>query len=95
MWATCALQSGVGARRAAVGIAFAQHGVHGAAQHFAVALFYFLVGGRHGSFRVIRDIAALGLQFFDGRFELGHGSADVGQLDDIGFGIMGKLAQFG
>jgi hypothetical protein len=84
-----------GARRAAVGVAFAQHRVDGGAQALAVAGLerLFFVGGR--VFRVVRDLVALFLQFLDAGLQLRDGSRDVGQLDDIGVRLEGLLAQFG
>ena len=38
---------------------------------------------------------AVCLQFGDTRFELGDGSGDVGQFDDVGFRLVDQLAQFG
>ena len=80
---------------AAVGVALAQHRVHGRAQTLVVAGAdgLFLVGlGRLGE---IGDGVALVLQLLDGGLELGHGSRDIGQLDDVGVGLQRLLAQLG
>ena len=79
-----------GLGRAAVRVAFAQHRIHRAAQNLAVALLdrLLLVGLRVR--RIVRNRVALLLQFLDGGRELGHRSADVGQLDDVG---LGQLSQ--
>ena len=45
--------------------------------------------------RVVRQGIALALQLLDRGLELGSGSADVGQLDDVGFRRRGQLAQLG
>jgi len=80
-------------RGAAVGVAFAQHRVHGAAQALRVAgadLLLVVVGRL---FRVVRHRVALALQFLDGSHELLHRGADVGQLDDVGVGQQRQLAE--
>ncbi|MDT4821674.1 hypothetical protein FQZ97_548590 [compost metagenome] len=84
-----------GAGRAAVGVAFAQHGVHGAAGALVVARADVLVLVRGRVLRVVGDLVALALQFLDGRLELRHRGADVGQLDDVGFRLERELAQLG
>ncbi len=84
-----------GGRSAAVGVAFAQHGVHGAAEYLAVAraCVFLRIGLR--VFREVGDVVAQGLQFGDGGLELRHGSADVGQFDDVGIGLNGQLGKLG
>ena len=82
-------------RCAAVGVAFAQYRVYGTAHHFAVTRldFFFSVSG--DGFRVVRDVEALRLQFFDRGLQLRDRGADIGQLDDVGFRGNGQGAQFG
>ncbi|MNS72177.1 hypothetical protein D3C72_1055780 [compost metagenome] len=81
-------------RRAAVGVAFAQNRVHGAALDAVVASLGFFLGIGSGGFRVVRNVEALGLQFLDRGFELRYRGADVRQLDDVGFRGGSQLAQF-
>ncbi|MNO65489.1 hypothetical protein D3C76_562480 [compost metagenome] len=80
---------------AAVGVAFTQYRVHGAAEYLAVACadFFFLLGLR--IFREVRDVVAQGLQFGDGAFELRYGGADVRQFDDVRFWRCGQNSQLG
>ena len=80
---------------AAVGVAFAQHRVHRAAEHLAVTRLDLLLGIRFRVFRIIRDFVSLGLQFLDRRLQLRQRCADIGQLDDVGFRLQRQLAQFG
>ena len=82
-------------RRPAVRVALAQHRVDGrsldpvvAGAHVAV-----LVGRR--VVRVVREVVALRLQLGDRRLQLGDRRRDVGQLDDVGLGPGGQLAQLG
>ncbi|MNV43355.1 hypothetical protein D3C71_1350660 [compost metagenome] len=89
----CVFLHGLG--RAAVRVAFAQHGVHGRADALAVAgldLFFLVV---LGLVRVVGQGVALGLQLGDGGLELRDGRTDVGQLDDVGVGLQRFLAQLG
>ncbi|MNO52065.1 hypothetical protein D3C76_424740 [compost metagenome] len=81
-------------RRAAVGVAFAQHRVHGGTLDAVVAGtgFFFFRGGRLVG--VVRDVEALALQFLDRGLELRYRGADVRQLDDVGFRGGSQLAQF-
>ncbi len=77
----------------AIGITFTQHRIHRAAFHFVVTrldIFFFVALGLVG---IIGQGITLGLQFFNGGFQLGNGSADVGQLDDIGFRLFRQLTQ--
>ena len=82
-----------GFRSAAVGVAFAQHGVYRAAFDAVVtrldfAFFVILrISGISG------DGKAFGLQFGNGGVQLRHGRADVGQLDNVGFGLRNQFAQ--
>ena len=83
-----------GAGRTAVRVAFAQHRVHGRANALAVTGTDFFFSVCFGRFRIIGQGITLGLQLFDGRPQLAHRGADVGQLDDVGFGLQSQLAQF-
>ena len=80
---------------AAIGIAFAQHWVHGAAEHLAIAR----LDGRFGIvlriFGIVGNVVTLALQFLDGGLELRQGRRDVRQLDDVGFGLLGQIAKPG
>ncbi len=84
-----------GLGRTAVGVALAEDRVDGAALDLVVAGlgFLFSVGFRFRG--VVGELVALGLQFGDGRFQLGNRSADVGKLDDIRFRLGGQVSQFG
>ncbi|BAS07843.1 hypothetical protein AHiyo4_12650 [Arthrobacter sp. Hiyo4] len=83
-----------GQRRAAVRVAFAQDRVHCRALDLVVARAdgRFLVRG--GVVRVVRQAVALALELGDGGLQLRDGSADVGQLDDVGFRRLCQFTQF-
>ena len=81
--------------RTAVGIAFTQHGVDGAAFDFVVACLDVFFCRCLRVNRVIGEVVTLCLQFFDGGIQLRHGGADIGQFDDVGFGAGHEFAQFG
>ena len=82
-------------RGAAVGVAFAQNRVHGAAQDLGVAAANFFVFVVLRIFREVRNVIALSLQLGDGCLELRYGGADVRQFDDVGVRLQGQLGQFG
>ena len=84
-----------GGRGAAVGVPLAQNGVHRAALDAVVAgaRVALLVGG--GLVGVVGEGVALALQLGDGRLELRDRRRDVGQLDDVGLGRGGQLAELG
>ncbi len=82
-------------RRAAVGIAFAQHRVHRAALDLVIARLDVARDVVSGHVRVVGQGIALVLQFLDGRLELRHRGADVGQFDDVGVRGGRQLAQLG
>ncbi len=82
-------------RSAAVGVAFAQHGIHGAAEHLAVTGLDFLLGIRLRIFRIVRDLVALRLQFLDRGLQLRDRCANIRQLDDVRFRFQRQFAQFG
>ena len=80
---------------APVRVAFAQHRIHGAAFDLVVARadgLLFFIGGLVG---IVGQCVALGLEFRDGGLQLRNRSADVRQLDDVGFRLCRELAQFG
>ncbi len=81
-------------RCAAVRVAFAQHGVHGAALDAVVARAGFFFFGGSRLVGVVRDVEAFALQFLDRGLELRYRGADVRQLDDVGFRGGSQLAQF-
>ncbi len=81
--------------RPAIGVALAQHRVHGAALHL-------VVGGLDGLLlvvrrlvRVVRDGVAGRLQLGDRGLQLRNRGADVGQLDDVGFRRLRQLPELG
>ena len=82
-------------RRPAVGVALAQHRVHRAALHRVVrgAGRALVVGLR--VLGVVGDRVPGRLQLGDGRLELRHRGADVGQLDDVGVGRLGERPELG
>ncbi len=82
-------------RGAAIGVALAQHGVDGAALDLVVAGadVALLVG--LGVAGVVGQVVALVLQLLDRGLELRHRGADVRQLDDVGLGRLGQLAELG
>ena len=82
-------------RRAAVGVAFAQHRVHGAAQHLRVAAAdrFFGIGLR--ALRKVGNLESAALQLLDRADQLVLRGADVGQLDDVGVGLQRQSAELG
>ena len=82
-------------RRAAIGVAFAQHRVDRAAHDLVVARADVFLHVRFRFVRIVRNRIALALQFFDGGLHLRHRRADVGQLDDVGLGRRRELAEIG
>ncbi|OQA08236.1 MAG: hypothetical protein BWY66_01081 [bacterium ADurb.Bin374] len=78
---------------AAVGIALAQHGIHGAAEDLRVTRLdlFLLVGFRLG--RILGNLVAVRLELLDGRLELRDRGADVRQFDDVGLGLVGHVAE--
>ncbi|MNX89059.1 hypothetical protein D3C86_1210580 [compost metagenome] len=78
---------------AAVGVAFAQDRVHGAALDLVVAGLDVALGVVGRGVRVVRQLVALFLQFLDGGLQLRHRGADVGQLDDVGVRLHGQGAE--
>ncbi len=83
-----------GQRRAAVRVAFTQDRVYCGALDLVVAGAdgRFLIGG--GVVRVIRQVVALALELGDGGLQLRDRSADVRQLDDVGFRRLCQFTQF-
>ena len=82
-----------GARRSE--LPFAQHGVHRAALDLVVAGAGVLLLRRRRLVGVVGDGDALALQLGDRGLELRHRGGDVGQLDDVGLGRRGQLAELG
>jgi hypothetical protein len=76
-----------------IGVAFAQHRIHGAAQHARVSRLDRFLGVVLRVFRVVGNGVPLRLQLVDRRLELRHRGADVRQLDDVGLGRLRQLAQ--
>ena len=81
--------------RTTVRIALAEHRVDGAAEDLAVAGAdgAVVVGG--DVVGVVRDGKAVRLNLGDGGLELRHRGADVGQLDDVGFGAEREVTELG
>ncbi len=82
-------------RRAAVGVALAEHRVDGGPLHLVVAGadVALLVGV--GALGVVGEVEALLAQLLDRRLELRGRRRDVRQLDDVGLGLGGELAELG
>lgn len=73
-----------------VGVALAQHRVHGAALDLVVAGARLALGVGGRVLGIVGHRIALGLQFLHGRLELRDRRADVRQLDDVGLGLLGE-----
>ena len=82
-------------RHSAIGIAFTQDRIHGAAEHFRIASAELFFGIVFRLFRIIRQIVALRLEFTDGGCELRNRCADIRQLDDVRAGCLREFTQFG
>src|SRR4029453_4131326 len=80
---------------APIRVPFPQHGVHGAPEHLRVARLDRLLGRSRRILRIVRNLVALPLQLTDRRLELGARCAYFGQLDDVGLGALGQLAELG
>ena len=80
---------------AAIGVAFAQHRVHGAAQAFVVAQADGLLFVVLRLLGVVGQLVSFALQFADGADQLVLRGTDIGQLDDVGVRQQGEAAQFG
>jgi len=74
--------------RPAVGVAFAKYGIDRRTESHGEPCLQSLFGLVLGFFGVVRDVVSLFLQLLDRALQLGNGSADVGQLDDVGFGSL-------
>ena len=81
--------------RTTIGITFAQYRIYRAAQDLAVVLLRFLLVGILGSFRIVGNIVAFGLQFLDRGLELGDRGADIGQLHHVGSGCLNQVSKLG
>ena len=81
-------------RRAAIGVSFAQHRVHGRALDFVVLRLNVFFGRGLRIFRVVRNGVTLGLQFFDRGLELRKRSRNVRKFDDVGLGTGHEFAEF-
>ena len=82
-----------GRGHAAVGVAFAQHGIHGAAERSGVPRFDVFLGVGARLLGIVRNVITLLPELFDGGLQLRHRSADVRQLDDIRVGRFRDLAE--
>ena len=74
-------------------LTFPEDRVHGRAKHLGVDGLDGLLLSILGVGRVVGDVVALGLQLSDALQQLGDGSGDVGQLDDVSLGGLGQLSQ--
>src|SRR5690554_2400896 len=76
-----------------VRVALTQNRVYSAAENAGVTGlgFFFFIG--LCIFNVLRHIVTLLLQLFDGGTQLGNGSTDIRQFDDVGVRIFGQLTQ--
>ncbi|MCG3774186.1 MAG: hypothetical protein JW395_1003 [Nitrospira sp.] len=83
-----------GERRTAIGVAFAQNRVDGAALNFVVAGLDVLLFIVFRTLRILGKLIALTLQFLDRFLDLRKRRADVRKLDDIRLRCLGHLAQF-
>ena len=81
--------------RPTVGVTLAQHRVDRTSHDLAIPRLDLLLFSIARLIRVIRQVVALFLQLLDGCPKLRHGSTDIGQLDDIGFRLLGQGTQFG
>ena len=79
---------------AAVGIAFAQDGVHRRSLDRVIPRADRLFVGVGGRFGIVGQGKALPLKLFDRCHQLRHGGRDIGQLDHIGFRSFYQFAQF-
>mmetsp|Transcript_33111 Transcript_33111/g.93724 ORF Transcript_33111/g.93724 Transcript_33111/m.93724 type:complete len:208 (-) Transcript_33111:512-1135(-) len=85
-----------GSSRAAIAVAFAEHGVDSTPKDLPVALLGILLLRGLGVHRIGRDIVPLLLELSDRSMKLWNRGRDVGQLDDVclwGFGKLPKLGQ--
>ena len=80
-------------RRPAVGVAFTEDRVHGAAEHLRVARLDRLLGLVLRRLGVVGDVVPLRLQLLDRVLELGDRRRDVRQLDDVGLGRLRQRAE--
>ena len=68
----------------------------GAAEDLRVCALEFPVSvSLRGSSGIVRHRITVILELFDGGLELRHGSADIRQLDDVGFGGLDEFAELG
>ena len=79
----------------AVGVALAEHRVHGGALDGVVARLGVLLPVRLRLVRVVGQRIAVGLQLLDRGAQLRHGGGDVRQLDDVGLGSLHQRAELG
>mmetsp|Transcript_56344 Transcript_56344/g.146889 ORF Transcript_56344/g.146889 Transcript_56344/m.146889 type:complete len:287 (+) Transcript_56344:1548-2408(+) len=80
-------------RSAAVRVALAQHGVHSAAEHLAVAGLDVLLLLALWLLRVVGHGEALRLELPNALLQLRDGRADVRQLDDVGLPALRQLTE--
>ncbi len=81
--------------RAAVGIPFAEDGIHSAALDLVVACLYRLLFIVRGLVRIVWKIVPLRLQFGNCGLQLRNRGADVGKLDDVRFRFLAQFTQLG
>ena len=80
-------------RAATIRVAFAQHGIDGAAEHLGITRRNVPLFGARRIRRIFRHGEPVALQLSDRRGELRQGSADVRQLDDVGVRLFAELAE--
>ena len=81
--------------RAAVGVAFANNGVHRATQDLRVAGARVLLGVGLRLVDIVGERVALLLEFGDCGLQLRDRRRDIRQLDDVGLGLKAKLSKLG
>ena len=80
-------------RRPAIRVSLPQHRVHGASENLRVFRLKRSLRVGFRFLRIVREIIAVRPQLLDRRHQLRDGSADVGQLDDIGLRRQRERAQ--
>ena len=81
-------------RDASVRVAFAQYRIHGAAQHFCVAVLNLTFGIRLRLLGIVRQVVALCLQLRDCSVKLWNRRRNIRQLDDVGIRRFRQLTEF-
>ena len=82
-----------GERRPAIRIPLPQHRVYGASENLRVSCLELPLRVGFRLLGIVREVVAVRPQLLDRRHQLRDGSADVGQLDDVGFRRQRERAQ--